>query len=77
MPQITLDVPLENLALLLEITDEMGILKKDTIISDGSPDWHNNILKERMIKYQGGKTSTTLWEDFERELNNEDKTISL
>lgn len=64
---MTLDVPLENIALFLEITDAMGILKKDTIISEETPDWHKNILKDRMIKYQGGKTSTTSWEDFERE----------
>ena len=77
MPQITLDVPQENLALLLELTDAIGILKKDLIISDGSPDWHKNILKERMEKYKDGKTGVTSWEDFEKELNDENEANSL
>ncbi len=77
MPQITLDIPQQNLALLLEITDAMGILKEDIIISDGSPDWHNNILNERMEKYKRGEMTTTSWENFEKELNNDDKTDSL
>ncbi len=77
MPQITLDIPQQNLALLLEITDAMGILKEDIIISDGSPEWHKNILNERMEKYKRGEMTTTSWENFEKELNNDDKTDSL
>ena len=76
MPQVTIDVPERSLALLLQITDAMGILKEDVIINDESPDWHMTILNDRMEKYQGGKTSTSLWEDFEKELN-EDETNSL
>lgn len=50
----------------------MGILKKDIILGDESPDWHKNILNERMERYQAGKTSTSSWDDFEKELNNKE-----
>ncbi len=46
MPIVTLDIPEENIALLLEITQAMGLSKNGVIVKDGSPDWHLQILKE-------------------------------
>ncbi len=56
MPIVTLDKPEENIPLLLEITQAMGLSKNDVIVKDGSPDWHWQILNERLEKYNAGKT---------------------
>jgi hypothetical protein len=72
MPKVILDIPDENVQLLLEITEALGISRKDVALKEESPEWHFNILKERMEKYKGSGTSATPWEDFEKELDRED-----
>lgn len=77
MPIVTLDIPEENVSLLLEITEAMGLSKDDIIVKDDSPDWHLQILNERLEKYNEGKTQATLWEDFEKELDAGDEADGL
>ncbi len=78
MPQVTLDIPEENIALLLEITQAMGLSKSDVIVKDNRPDWHAQILNERLEKFNAGKTkATSSWEDFEKELDAEDEAGGL
>lgn len=73
MPQVTLEIPEENIPLFLEITEAMGITNKDIFIKDGSPDWHLSVLNERLANYNAGKTGTSSWDEFERELDREDE----
>ncbi len=77
MLQITLDIPQENIPLLLEVTEAMGINKHNIIIKDNSPDWHQQILNERLENYKSGKSKATSWDDFESELNREDEANGL
>lgn len=73
MAQITVDIPEENIPLFLQITEAMGITNKNVFIDDESPDWHLQILNERLEKYNAGKTQTTSWDDFEKELDMEEE----
>lgn len=77
MPKVTIDLPEENLALLLEITEAMGITNKNVIIKNDSPAWHSQILRERLEKYKSGKTNATLWDEFEKELDREDEATEV
>ncbi len=67
MPQITLNIPTDNVQLLLEITAAMG-LETEAILVKDSPAWHENILNERQAKYQSGKTKLVDWEDLDKEI---------
>ena len=73
MPKITLDIPEENVALLMEVTEALGINKKDLTVIDGIPEWHKQVLNERITNYKAGKTSATPWEEFEKGLDKEDE----
>jgi hypothetical protein len=77
MPKVTLDIPEENISLLMEVTEAMGIDKYNIIIQDQSPDWHLQILNERLEKYDAGKTWATSWDEFEKELDREDEADGL
>ncbi len=77
MPQVTLDIPEENIPLLLEITEALGIAKKNIFIKNESPDWHLPILNERLESYRTGRSQVTAWDDFEKELNREDEIDEL
>ena len=66
-------MPEENIPLFFEITEAMGIANKDVLIKDETADWHLPILNERLETYNAGKTGTTLWDDFEKELYREDE----
>jgi hypothetical protein len=77
MPQVTLHIPEENIALLLEITEVMGLSKSDVLIKEDSPDWHSQILNERLEKYKSGKTQASSWDRFEKELDAEDEVHGL
>jgi len=73
MPQVTIDIPEENIPLFMQITEAMGIAKKNVSLKDESPDWHLPILNERLEKYNTGKSKATSWDDFEKELDSEDE----
>jgi hypothetical protein len=72
MPQITLDIPEENIPLLMEVATAMGLDAKNLISKTDSPNWHSNILEERLGKYNSGKASLTDWKDAEQKLDKED-----
>jgi len=73
MPQITLDIPAENIPLLMEVAAVMGLETENIVAKDKSPEWHQNILHERLEKYNTGKTKLTNWEDAENEMDEEDR----
>jgi len=73
MPQVTLEIPEENIPLFVQITEAMGITNKNVLIKDESPDWHLQILNERLEKYNAGTSVSTSWDDFEKELDREDE----
>ncbi len=77
MPQVILDIPQENIPLLLEVAEAMGIDIHNITVKDKSPDWHQQILNERLENYKAGKTKVTSWDEFERELNCEDDATNL
>ena len=37
------------------------------------PEWHKQVLKERLEDYNKGNIATTSWEDFRKELEKEDE----
>lgn len=73
MPQITLDVSEENIPLFMQITEAMGITRKNVYMNDESPDWHSQVLSERLERYNAGTSKATSWDDFEKELDSEDE----
>ena len=72
MPQVTLDIPQENIALFMEITHAMAIRDKDIVLKEESPDWHLQVLELRLDSYKLGKSKPTSWDEFEKELDKED-----
>lgn len=77
MPHLTLDIPAENIPLLLEVATAMGLEAQNILVKDGSPDWHKNILNERLEEYNAGKAGITTWEEVEKEMNTEDESNEL
>ena len=71
MPKITIDVSDDKLKLLLEVTDLLEIEKSNLQFED-VPEWHKQVLHERMEEYKAGKSSLIGWEDFKQELDNEE-----
>lgn len=71
MPKVTIDVADDKLNLLFEVTDLLEIDKNSFRFED-VPDWHKQVLNERMEEYKAGKSSMTSWEDFSKELDNEE-----
>ncbi len=71
MPKVTIDVADDKLNLLLEVANLLEIDKGNFQFED-VPDWHKQILNERMEEYRAGKSSLTSWEDFSQELDNEE-----
>lgn len=72
MPQVTLDIPQENIALFMEIAHAMAINDKDVVVHQESPNWHLQILETRLDNYKSGRSKPTSWDDFEIEMKNED-----
>ena len=72
MPQVILNIPAENIPLLLQITEAMGIEKTNVVIKDEIPDWHFQILNERLKKYNTSNSAATSWDEFQQELDSED-----
>ncbi len=72
MPKITLEIPDENVALFMEITEAIGINKLNIVVKDNVPEWHKQVLNERMENYKAGKTTATSWKQFADELDKED-----
>ena len=72
MAQITLDIPSEKIPLLMEIAAAMGLETEHVISKNESPDWHKNILNERLEKYNFEKNNLTSWDDFKKEIDKED-----
>ncbi len=70
MPKVTIDVADDKMNLLFEVTDLLEIDKNNFHFED-VPDWHKQILNERLDEYKAGKSSLTSWEDFRQELDNE------
>ncbi len=68
MPQVTIDIPQENVPLFMELTNALGIKERD-IHFDESPEWHLPILNKRMKSYKAGLSKAESWDDFEKELN--------
>ena len=52
----------------------MGIANKNVSIKDETPDWRLPILRDRLERYNAGKSKATSWDDFEKELDSEDET---
>jgi hypothetical protein len=77
MPQITLDIPLENIPLLMEVTLAMGLETENILPKDQSPEWHQNILQERLEIYNSGKANLNSWEDIEKKMNEEDSVYDV
>ena len=73
MPHITLDIPSENIPLLMEVAIAMGLEPGHIVSKNDSPEWHQNILREREEKYNSGKAAFTSWEELEKKMNEEDK----
>ena len=71
MPKVTIDVANDKLNLLFEVTDLLEIDKSSFQFED-VPDWHKQVLNERLEEYKAGKFSMTSWEDFSKELDNEE-----
>ncbi len=71
MPKITIDVADDKLKLLLELTDLLEI-DRSTMQSEAGPDWHPQVLHERMEEYKAGKSTLIAWEDFKKELDKEE-----
>lgn len=67
MPQVTLNIPNDNVQLLLEITAAMGLETEQILVKD-SPGWHENVLNERQEAYSTGKTKLVSWEDIDKEI---------
>lgn len=74
MPQIILDIPIENIPLLMEVATAMGLETENIVSKNESPEWHQNILRERLEIYNSGKANLTNWEDLEKNMNEEDRT---
>lgn len=66
-------IPEQNIPLLLEVTQAMGIDKESIVIKDSILDWHKQILQERMEEYKSGNAEISSWEDFKKELDKEDE----
>ena len=77
MKQVTIELPEENIPLLLEVTKAMGITNENVSIKNGAPDWHSSILKERLERFKAGESKATSWDDFEKELDSEDAANGL
>ena len=73
MAQITLDIPSENIPLLMEVATAMGLETEHIVSKDDSPEWHQYILRERLEKYHSGKTNLVSWEETEKQMDEEDK----
>ena len=71
MPKVTIDVADDKLNLLFKVTDLLEIDKSSFRFED-VPDWHKQVLNERLEEYKAGKSSMTSWEDFSQELDNEE-----
>ena len=71
MPKVTIDVADDKLNLLFEVTDLLEIDKNSFRFED-VPDWHKQVLNERLAEYKAGKSAMTSWEDFSKELDNEE-----
>ena len=71
MPKVTIDVADDKLNLLFKVTDLLEIDKGSFRFED-VPDWHKQVLNERLEEYKAGKSSMTSWEDFSQELDNDE-----
>ena len=71
MSKVTIDIADDNLQLLLEVTDLLEI-GRNSLKFEEVPDWHKQILNERMEAYKAGKFSPSSWEEFRQELDNEE-----
>ena len=75
MPQITLNIPSEKLELLKEVSDAMGLESAELNLISTSPEWHQQVLNERLEKFKSGHSKLHNWEDFEKDLNEETKNF--
>lgn len=73
MPQVTVNVSQENLPELLNKIKSLEIEDNDVLITSETPDWHTNILAERLANYRAGKTRFTTLEQLEKDLDELDK----
>ena len=72
MPKVTIDVADDKMNLLFEVTDLLEIDKSSLRFED-VPDWHKQVLNERLEEYKAGESSMTSWEDFSKELDNQEE----
>lgn len=73
MAQVTIEIPEENIGLLLEVTEAMGINKKDIFIKSEIQEWHKQVLQKRLEDYQAGSAKASSWDEFVKELAAEDE----
>jgi hypothetical protein len=72
MPHITLDIPSENIPLLMEVVTVMGLETERVVGKNQGPMWHQYVLKEREEKYNSGKVSFASWQEIEKKMNDGD-----
>lgn len=70
MPKVTIDVADDKVNLLLEITDLLEIDKSNFEFKD-VPEWHLQILNERLEEYRTGNGTLNSWNDVKKDLSNE------
>lgn len=68
MPQITLNIPSEKLELLKELSEAIGLESAELNLISESPKWHQQVLNERMEKFQSGHSKLRIWEDFKKKI---------
>ncbi len=59
MPQITLNIPSEKLELLKEVSETMGLESAELNLISTSPEWHQQVLNERLEKFKSGHSNTS------------------
>jgi hypothetical protein len=68
MPQITLNIPSEKLELLKEVSEAMGLESAELNLISASPEWHQQVLNERLEKFKSGHSKLHNWEDFKKKI---------
>jgi hypothetical protein len=70
MKQITLNIPDSFYNSFIEFLKHVPEVTVKEENMDDIPEWHKNILNERMEEYKKNPAKGTNWDDFEKELDN-------
>jgi hypothetical protein len=66
--KITLDIPKEQLGFFLELLKKFNFEIKLEATQEDIPDWHKEILDERLAKYESNTEGFVLWEDLKKNI---------